>query len=93
MIKQLKEILVLLPVMSTYYLINEKVITSNKTEGDSMDPTIKNNGVVIVDKIFFKLFPQLLKKDSIIIAQSPIKPDIDICKRILACEGEIKFGT
>lgn len=33
-----------------------------------------------------------LKKGDIIISKSPIKPDIDICKRIIHMENEYKDG-
>ncbi len=51
-----------------------------------MSPTIKNQSLIIVDKFIYKL--KGLKKGDIIIAKSPVKPDIDICKRIIDFEGE-----
>ena len=54
---------------------------ANKAEGGSMEPTIDDAGTVIVDKLFYKIFG--LKNGDIIIAESPVKPGLDICKRVL----------
>jgi len=75
-----------LPAISLYYLITEHFISINKAEGESMLPTIRNNEILVVDKFWIRWLK--LKKNDIIIAQAPVSPGIDICKRIIYLPGE-----
>jgi signal peptidase I len=52
----------ILPALSLYYLVTEYIISVNKAEGRSMEPTIKSNEVIIVNRFFRKV----LKNDIII---------------------------
>ena len=38
-----------------YYLILENVMMANKAEGLSMDPTIQDGSIIIVEKLLFKV--------------------------------------
>jgi signal peptidase I len=58
----LKEQFMILPALSLYYLVTEYIISVNKAEGRSMEPTIKSNEVIIVNRFFRKV----LKNDIII---------------------------
>ena len=51
-----------------------------------MEPTIPNQSTLLIDKFLFKF--RGLKKGDIVIAKSPVKYDIDICKRITHLENE-----
>jgi signal peptidase I len=44
----------ILPALSLYYLITEHLISCNKAEGRSMEPTIKSNDVIIVNRLAHK---------------------------------------
>ena len=68
-----------LPALALYYLITEKLMSVNKAEGRSMEPTIKNSGILLVNRSSFRE----INKDDIIIAKSPFKPTMDICKRVI----------
>ena len=87
--KSLVETLLMIPTLGLYYIIMEKIMQSSKAEGSSMEPTINNPSSVIVDKFFYKIAKRGLKRGDIIIARSPLKPDMDICKRILYIEGDM----
>lgn len=88
--KNLKETIIdyllIVPTISLYLLISEKVIVGNRSEGKSMEPTLEDSSMIIVDKFFYKF--RGLKRGDIIIAQSIVSPEMDICKRLIAMEGE-----
>lgn len=68
-----------LPALALYYLITENLVSINKAEGRSMEPTIKSNGILLVNRSPFRS----IQKDDIVIAKSPFKPTLDICKRVV----------
>lgn len=78
--------LLIIPTISLYLLVSEKVIVGNRSEGKSMEPTLEDSSMIIVDKFFYKF--RGLKRGDIIIAQSIVNPEMDICKRVIAFEGE-----
>lgn len=80
--------LLIVPTISLYLLISEKVIVGNRSEGKSMEPTLQDSSMIIVDKFFYKLFG--LKRGDVIIAQSMVNPTMDICKRVVLMEGDLK---
>ncbi len=45
-----------------------------------MEPTISDQSTLLIDRCLFKI--KGLKKGDIVISRSPVKHDIDICKRI-----------
>ncbi|KAL4437942.1 hypothetical protein ABPG74_001113 [Tetrahymena malaccensis] len=71
-----------------YYLTITNVIVANKADGASMEPTISDTSSLICIKFPYQIFGRRVKKGDIIIAQSPVKPEVDICKRVLYTEGE-----
>lgn len=77
--------------MGLYYIILDKVIVSNCAEGKSMEPTLSTRSVVFVDKFFYRY--RGIKKNDIIIAKSPVKSDLDICKRVLKLENEEEINS
>jgi inner membrane protease subunit 1 len=84
------EYLLIVPSLSLYLIISDHLIVGNRSEGHSMEPTLPDNSTIIVDKFFYKF--RKLKKGDIIIAQSPLNTDIDICKRIIYLEQENVHG-
>lgn len=48
--------LMIIPAIASFYLIDAKVISVRQTSGKSMEPTIDGNSVLVVDKLFYKLF-------------------------------------
>ena len=107
----LRENFMILPALSLYYLITEHVVSCNRAEGRSMEPHIKNNDVILVNRIknkyivqefqiilyisIFNQFTAPIQRNDIIIAQSPTKPILDICKRVIFLPGDMveKFGV
>lgn len=79
--------LMVIPAIATFYLIDAKVISIRSTSGKSMEPTIKENSILIVDKFFYKLFDNGIKKGDIVVATQPINPKTHICKRIIETGG------
>ena len=53
-----------------------------------MEPTLQDSSMIIVDKFFYKYFG--LKRGDVIIAQSMMNPSMDICKRVILMEGDLK---
>jgi signal peptidase I len=80
----LRESFMMLPALSLYYLITEHVFSCNRAEGRSMEPNIKNNDVILVNR-----WRKDVRANDVIVAQSPTKPTLDICKRVLYREGEV----
>lgn len=75
--------LMVIPAIATFYLIDAKIISIRSTSGKSMEPTIKENSILIVDKFFYKLFNKEIKKGDIIVAVQPVDPKTHICKRVV----------
>ena len=48
--------------------------------------------IVFIIQSFFYKKKSGIKKGDIIISKSPVKPEIDICKRVQHIEGEIVYG-
>ncbi|XP_078483807.1 mitochondrial inner membrane protease subunit 1-like [Ciona intestinalis] len=66
------------------YTILDSSIQISVFSGPSMEPTIQENDVGLVEKLTpYKKF----QRGDIVIATSPDNPSIQICKRILALEG------
>lgn len=76
-----KELLLIVPAYCSYYLITEHLISLNLAEGQSMVPSLDHGDLVLVQKSFYHL-----NKGDIIIAKSPIRPEITVCKRITHLE-------
>jgi signal peptidase I len=74
--------LMIIPAIAAFYLFDSKVLSIRSTSGKSMEPTINGNSVLIVDKLFFKLFNKQITKGDIIVATQPIDPKTLICKRV-----------
>lgn len=85
------EYYLIIPSISLYLFVSDKIIVGNRSEGHSMEPTLADNSTIIVDRLHYKF--RGLKKGDIIIAQSPLNTSIDICKRILYFEQEIVNGV
>ncbi|CAH2326119.1 mitochondrial inner membrane protease subunit 1 [Pelobates cultripes] len=66
----------------TFEYIGEIVICS----GPSMEPTIRNYDVLLCDNLSRHLYS--IHKGDIIIAKSPNRPEINICKRVIGLEGD-----
>jgi inner membrane protease subunit 1 len=84
------EFLLIIPSISLFCLVNEKLISGNKSEGQSMEPTITHSSFLIVDKFFFKF--RGIKRGDIVISKSPVDPKVDICKRVVHLEKERVHG-
>ncbi|CAD8112829.1 unnamed protein product [Paramecium sonneborni] len=79
-----KDILMIIPAFCSYYLLTEHVISFELSEGQSMHPTVQNGELVVVQRALYKI-----QKGDIIIAKSPSRPDLTVCKRIIHLEDEI----
>ncbi|XP_040265965.1 mitochondrial inner membrane protease subunit 1 isoform X2 [Bufo bufo] len=66
----------------TFEYLGEIVICS----GPSMEPTIKNYDILVCDNLSRHLYS--IHKGDVIIAKSPNKPNINICKRVIGLEGD-----
>lgn len=82
MIKNLMTYLRVIPVITTYYVIEKNVVAVSNADGVSMEPTIKSGDIVIIDRFSFR-FWKPLAKDDIVVAVQPVNPEISICKRIV----------
>lgn len=51
---QFKENFMVLPALALYYLITEHLVSVNKAEGRSMEPTIQSNGILLVNRSPFR---------------------------------------
>jgi signal peptidase I len=79
-------IYLIIPVVSTFYVVNKKIFSVSTSEGESMEPTIQSGDVLIIDHFFYKIFG--LKKDDIVVCVQPVDPNVHICKRIIQVGGE-----
>jgi len=86
MFKNLITYLKVLPIITTFYVIEKKVISISNADGVSMEPTIQSGDIVIVDRLSYKLFNSI-KKDDIVIAVQPVNPEVSICKRVIEVGG------
>lgn len=75
------------PAIATFYLFDSKVISIRSTSGKSMEPTIKENSILIVDRIFYKLLSQEIKTGDIVVSLQPVDPKTHICKRVVETAG------
>lgn len=73
-----RELLLIVPAYCSYYLITEHLISLNLAEGQSMVPSLDHGDLVLVQKSLYNI-----TKGDIIIAKSPIRPEITVCKRII----------
>ena len=87
MLKKLSNLLRVVPVLTTYYVIERNVISISNAEGQSMDPTIKSGDIVIIDRFVYRLQGGPKPRD-IVVAVQPVNPEVSICKRVLAVGGE-----
>lgn len=75
--------LIIIPAILSFYLFDSKVLGVRATSGKSMEPTISEYSVLIVDRLFYKLFNNGIKKGDIVLATQPIDPRTHICKRVI----------
>ena len=80
------EVILLIPTFTLFNLITQNIISCVNTEGPSMFPTIQDGNILLVDHLFFKYFG--VKQGDIIVAQSPLQKNIQICKRLIHLPGE-----
>lgn len=81
------ETLLLLPTFVLFNLIQTNVATCVETEGPSMEPTLTEGSVLLVDRFFYKMFGGIHKND-VILAISPAEMGTSICKRVVHTENE-----
>lgn len=86
MFKTISAYLRIVPVITTYYLIENNIISASNADGISMHPTIKSGDIVIIDRLSFRLFANLQKQD-IVVSVQPVNPEVSICKRIIEVGG------
>lgn len=80
--------LMIVPAIAAFYLFDAKVLSIRSSSGKSMEPTIRENSVLVVDKLFYKLFGNPLKQGDIVVAYQPINPKVHICKRVIEVGGK-----
>ncbi len=77
----------IVPAIAAFYIFDSKVISVRCSTGQSMDPTIKENSVLVVDKILYKIFNNDIKVGDIVVAAQPVDPKTHICKRVIQTGG------
>jgi signal peptidase I len=82
MFKNILTYLRVIPVITTYYVIEKNVISASNADGVSMEPTIRSGDIVVIDRFTYKYFRKL-KKDDIVVAVQPVNPEVSICKRVI----------
>jgi signal peptidase I len=85
--KLAKEAFAFITCISFYNIIEKNFIGAALTKGRSMEPTLEDSNVVIIDRFFFKKFKRFhLKRNDIVVAKSIentySKEADNICKRI-----------
>ena len=69
---------------------NRNVMSFALTKGQSMEPTIQDGDVVLVDHFFYRKFKRFrLKQDDIITAKCSFTSDY-MCKRVTGFPGDTK---
>ena len=63
----------MIPVVTTYYVIEKNIISVSNADGVSMEPTILSGDIVVIDRFSFRWFNPL-KKDDIVVAVQPVNP-------------------
>lgn len=81
------ENLAIIPAIATFYIFDTKIISIRSTSGKSMLPTVNENSILIVDRIFYKLLGNEIKKDDVVVASQPVDPKVHICKRVVEVGG------
>jgi signal peptidase I len=77
-----KEAFAFISCFAFYQFLERKIISFALAKGLSMEPTIWDSDVVVIDKFFYKYFSLFdLKYGDVVVAQ-PIGSDSPICKRI-----------
>ena len=86
-----RSVLSYIGVFALGYCTGKFVINVSLVKGKSMEPTLKENDVVISISRFM---PISIKINDIVIAKSPLDPKKLICKRVLFMEDDIHpLGT
>jgi signal peptidase I len=73
MLKNILTYLRVIPVVTTYYVIEKNIISVSNADGVSMEPTIRSGDIVVIDRLSFRLFNPL-RKDDIVVAVQPVNP-------------------
>ncbi len=73
MFKNLLTYLRVIPVITTYYVIEKNVISASNADGVSMEPTIRSGDIVVIDRFTYKYLNRL-RKDDIVVAIQPVNP-------------------
>lgn len=72
MFKNVMTYLRVIPVITTYYVIEKNLISASNADGVSMEPTIRSGDIVVIDRFWFRLTG--LKKEDIVVAVQPVNP-------------------
>ena len=77
---------IFLSTLALYALLIENVVDVNRSEGESMLPTIQDYSILVIDKFFFQI--KGLKRGDVVVARSTVDPYTLICKRVCGLEGD-----
>ena len=55
MLKSVISYLRVIPVITTYYVIEKHLISASNADGVSMEPTIRSGDIVVIDRFWFRL--------------------------------------
>ena len=69
----IKEALRVVPVITTYYAIDRYMFSISNAEGQSMEPTIYSEDIVLIDKFTYRFLSKPQKND-IVVAVQPVSP-------------------
>ena len=88
MFKNILTYLRVIPVITTYYVVEKNVISVSTADGVSMEPTIQSGDIVLIDRFSYR-WRAPLKKDDIVVAVQPVNPEVSICKRVVEVGGGV----
>ncbi|XP_003747870.2 mitochondrial inner membrane protease subunit 1 [Galendromus occidentalis] len=69
------------------YCIFEYGIQTSHCTGPSMEPTIHDGDIIVIEKI--SAIRNSFKRDDIVVCRSPSEPDSYLCKRLIGLPGDI----
>lgn len=69
-----------------YYYIKTYICEVSLLEGPSMEPTLNQSSVVLVDKI--SVLYRKIRRNEIISLVSPVNNSVLLCKRVIKIEGD-----
>lgn len=83
----LREVLVILIVATTVFLLTQATVHSAQVEGKSMEPNLHNGQILLINKVVYNFHEP--ERGDIIVFAYPKRPEEDFIKRVIGLPGEI----